>query len=92
MQFVHYDLGDRNKGDVVRVTLDKRACVRLLDESNFRSYRGGNRYQFFGGEAVRSPVPSRCHMPDTGMWLSTSMAARDKSARLLTYSPRPLSF
>lgn len=66
MQFVHYDLGHLDQGDVVEVTLDSRAVVRLMNEANFRIYRSGGRYRFFGGEAIRSPIP--VEVPHSGRW------------------------
>jgi hypothetical protein len=66
MNFMDYDLGRLNAGAVVEVTLDSRAFVRLLDEPNFQSYRSGGRYQFLGGEALRSPVPLEA--PHSGHW------------------------
>jgi hypothetical protein len=57
MDFLHaeYDLGPN---DVVRVTLDKAANVRLFDTPNFQRFRRGERCEFYGGEAQVSP----CHL------------------------------
>ena len=40
MNFLHYDLALR-KNDVIEVNLDKQANVRLLDASDFESYKSG---------------------------------------------------
>jgi hypothetical protein len=64
--FVKYDLGFLDAGSVVEVAVDTRVFVRLLDESNLRSYRAGGRFQFFGGEAIRSPIP--IEVPRSGHW------------------------
>jgi hypothetical protein len=40
MKFLHYEF-DLDESDAVKVTLDKQANVRLLDESNFQKYRRG---------------------------------------------------
>lgn len=66
-QFVHHDLGHRHGGEIVEITLSgNSANVRLMDSSNFSSYRRGGRHQFIGGRAVRSPV--RLQVPRTGHW------------------------
>ena len=54
MNFLHNDLGYLNGGEVIEVNLDHAANVRLMDTSNFHSYRQGARYKCFGGEARRS--------------------------------------
>ena len=66
MDFVHYDLGQLSRGDVVEVELDARANVLLLDASNFQRYRNGASADFYGGEALRSPL--RIGVPHSGHW------------------------
>jgi hypothetical protein len=66
MNFLHNDLGHLNGGEVVEVSLDHAANVRLMDTGNFHSYRQGARYQCFGGEARRSPI--RLKVPQSGHW------------------------
>jgi hypothetical protein len=57
MQFVQHDLGQRKRGELVRVTLKGNAAnVRLIDSSALSSYKAGRRYQYIGGHATRSPV------------------------------------
>jgi hypothetical protein len=41
MKFIHNDLGQRKKVDVVEVTLSSGANVRLLDSHNLSAYRNG---------------------------------------------------
>jgi hypothetical protein len=65
MDFLHYDL-QLESGDVVEVTLDKQANVRLLDEINFSYYRRGERHTYYGGLAKVSPV--RLSPPYAGHW------------------------
>ncbi|HUF99991.1 MAG TPA: DUF1883 domain-containing protein [Ilumatobacter sp.] len=65
-KFVHSDLGQRSKGDVLEVTLDRGANVRLLDAANFAQYRAGNQHRFHGGRATKSPV--RIVIPSDGHW------------------------
>jgi hypothetical protein len=67
MQFIHTDLGYRQAGDVVEVTLQGSAAnVRLLDSSNFHRYRNGQDHRYHGGLAKQSPV--RLHVPSSGQW------------------------
>ena len=48
------------------VTLSSGANVRLLDSSNFQTYRRGGRHQYHGGLARQSPV--RLAIPNGGHW------------------------
>lgn len=66
MQFIHNDLGNRQRGDIVEVTLTSGANVRLMTSSNFSSYRNGRRHQYIGGLAKRSPL--RLQIPNSGHW------------------------
>jgi hypothetical protein len=47
-QFIHSDLGQLARGDVVEVTLTSGANVRLLDSSNFNAYRQGRQHRYRG--------------------------------------------
>lgn len=40
--------------------------MRLLDSSNFSSYRSGRKHSFYGGRATKSPV--RIEIPSAGHW------------------------
>lgn len=67
MRFTHYDLGYRERGEIAEVVLSGHAAnVRLLDGSNFASYRNGRRHRYFGGLARQSPV--RIAIPHSGHW------------------------
>lgn len=67
MNFRHYDLGNLKRGQIVEVTLSGTAAnVRLMDSSNFSSYKRGRRHSYFGGHAKRSPV--RITVPRSGHW------------------------
>lgn len=67
MKFQHWDLGYKKRGEVVEVTLSGNAAnVRLMDGSNFSSYKGGRRHRYVGGLAKKSPV--RLQIPSTGHW------------------------
>lgn len=104
MNFTHYDLGYQPRGTVVEVTLSGSAAnVRLLDSSNFQSYRSGRQHRYYGGLITRSPA--RLVVPQSGNWYVTvdmqGLRGQTRSsirvipaealAPLPEYSPRPLS-
>lgn len=67
MEFVHYDLGQRKAGEIVEVTLKQNAAnVRLMNSSNFQSFRSGRQHRAVGGHATQSPV--RLQIPNSGHW------------------------
>lgn len=65
MNYLHYQL-DLKSGDVVEVTLDKAANVRLLDPTNYSLYRRGQPHRYHGGYAKESPV--LLSAPHAGSW------------------------
>ena len=65
MNYLHYEF-DLGTGDVVEVTLDKQANVRLLDSTNFSLYREGAQHRYYGGLAKESPIPISA--PHPGHW------------------------
>jgi hypothetical protein len=67
VEFIHSDLGFRQAGDVVEITLSGSAAnVRLLDNVNFQAYRSGRQHRYTGGLARQSPV--RLPVPNPGHW------------------------
>ena len=67
MKFQQYNLGHQTRGTVVEVTLSGSAAnVRLLDSTNFQSYRSGRRHQYIGGLITKSPA--QLTIPRTGSW------------------------
>ncbi len=66
MQFIHTDLGQRQRGEIVEITLTSGANVRLMDCSNFSNYKIGRRHKYHGGLARQSPI--RLAIPSTGHW------------------------
>lgn len=93
MNFTHYDLGHRKRGDVIEVTLKgNSANVRLLDSSNFQSYRAGRRHSYHGGRATKSPV--RIPVPNSGHWHVAvdmqGLGGRVSSSIRTIRPPRPL--
>lgn len=67
MRFQHHDLGHRSGGEIVEITLQGSAAnVRLMDSTNFQSYRAGSRHRYYGGHVTRSPY--RLPIPRAGRW------------------------
>lgn len=66
MSFTHYKLGYQQRGATFEVTLSSGANVRLMDDSNFNSYRRGGRHTYHGGLVNRSPY--RLTVPRAGNW------------------------
>lgn len=67
MQFIHNDLGQRKKGEIVEISLQGSAAnVRLIDSSNFSNYKNGRQHRYYGGLAKQSPV--RIGIPNSGHW------------------------
>jgi hypothetical protein len=65
MNYLHYEF-DLGPNDVVHVTLDKQANVKLLDENNYQSYRSGRQHRYYGGLAKKSPINLKA--PNQGHW------------------------
>jgi uncharacterized protein DUF1883/TIR domain-containing protein len=66
VQFIHTDLGYRQRGEIVEITLTSGANVRLMDSSNFSSYKSGRQHRYHGGLAKQSPI--RLAIPSSGHW------------------------
>jgi hypothetical protein len=66
LDFLQFDLGSRQRGEVVEVTLTSGANVRLMSSSDFSSYKNGRRHHYIGGLAKQSPV--RLQIPNSGHW------------------------
>lgn len=66
MKFIHSEV-TTEAGDAILVTLNgNEANVMVMDDSNFRSYRSGGRFTYFGGHYKRSPAIVR--PPLSGHW------------------------
>ncbi|RJF75634.1 DUF1883 domain-containing protein [Deinococcus cavernae] len=90
-QFIHSDLGQRQAGEIVEITLQGSAAnVRLMDSGNFSSYRNGRQHRYVGGLAKRSPV--RLQIPSSGHWhVAVDMQGLRGNVRASTrVLPRPL--
>ena len=66
MIFLHFELGQRQKGEIIEVTLTGGANVQLMNDANFSDYKNGKKCRFYGGLATRSPY--RLAVPETGNW------------------------
>lgn len=67
MKFTHYDLGHMRGGEIIEVTLQGSAAnVRLMDSSNFSSYKSGRSHRYQGGLIKRSPF--HLQVPSAGNW------------------------
>ncbi|MBI1341728.1 MAG: DUF1883 domain-containing protein [Terrimonas sp.] len=67
MNFTHYNLGHKQRGEIVEITLSGSAAnVRLMDSSNFSNYRSGRQHKYYGGLATKSPI--RLPIPSSGQW------------------------
>ena len=98
MNYLKFDLGNRNRGEIVEITLTNGANVRLMSSSDFSSYQAGRKHRFIGGLAKRSPV--RLQIPNSGHWYvavdmqglrgSTNASVRVVPSALPEIQERPL--
>ena len=89
MNYLHYEF-DLDSDDVVEVTLDRQANVRLLDDTDYSAYRRGSEHRYYGGLAKESPV--RIPAPHAGHWhlvidLGGYAGTVQASARVLQRTP-----
>ena len=104
MKYNYYQLGHRQRGDEVEVTLSGNAAnVRLLDSMNYQDYRSGRKHSYYGGLVKRSPT--RIPIPHSGTWyvvvdmqglrgttrFSVRVIPNETLSPLPEYNPRPLS-
>jgi Domain of unknown function (DUF1883)/TIR domain len=66
LNFLHFDLGSCQRGEIVEVTLTNVANVRLMSSSDFSSYKNGRQHRYIGGLAKRSPT--RIQITNSGHW------------------------
>jgi hypothetical protein len=66
VQFIYNDLGQRQRGEIVEITLTHSANIRLMDSFNLGSYKTGQRHSYIGGLAKKSPV--KLQIPSSGHW------------------------
>jgi hypothetical protein len=68
-KFTKYHWTRLEKGSTVVVTLNKAANVRLMDSTNFNSYKIGRNHRYTGGLVRKSPF--RITVPRAGSWYLT---------------------
>jgi len=69
-RFTYYDLGQRSSGEIVEIIISGSAAnVRLMDSSNYQSYKNGRQHRYIGGLAKSSPI--RLQIPNSGHWYVT---------------------
>jgi len=66
MKFIYTDLGQRQRGEVVEVSLTAVANVRLMDTLNYTNYKNGVKHIYTGGVVRQSPI--RLSIPTLGHW------------------------
>ena len=66
MQYQHYHLGYRTKGETVEIRISRSSNVRLMDHANFEEFRHGRQYTSYGGHYRVSPVS--LSIRNTGRW------------------------
>jgi len=69
-KFQKYSWNHLDKGSTIVVTLDKAANVRLMNSTNFNSYRNGRSHRYVGGGLVKTS-PYRIVVPSSGSWYLT---------------------
>lgn len=99
MKFLQYDLGNLKRGEVVEITLTNGANVRLMNGSDFNSYKNGRRHRYIGGLAKKSPTSLQ--VTSSGHWYvavdmqglrgSTNASVRVLPGALPDIQERPLS-
>lgn len=99
MNFLKFDLGSCQRGEMVEITLTNGANVRLMTSAEFLNYKNGRRHRFIGGLAKKSPV--HLQIPQSGRWVvavdmqglrgSTNASVRKLPGRLQEIREKPLS-
>ena len=70
MKYIVWDLKQLKRGERVKVSLTGNAAnVRLMDSSNYSSYRNGRNHHYVGGLVKKSPIV--LGVPSSGHWYLT---------------------
>lgn len=100
MKYLVWDLKQLKSGQRVKVTLSGNAAnIRLMDSSNYSSYRNGRNHRYVGGLVTKSPVI--LGVPTSGHWFltvdmqglrgTTNASVEVLPSALPTYQNAPLS-
>ncbi len=65
MNYLHHEV-KAGPNEIIEVTLDNRAHVRVMDPLNFQNYKEGKKYRYHGGFAKKTPVHIK--PPCQGLW------------------------
>jgi hypothetical protein len=65
MQFIH-SREYLHEGDIVVVHCSHQCNVRVMDDSNFRSFQSGGQHKYYGG--FYRQLPARIAVPHDGEW------------------------
>jgi hypothetical protein len=63
MQYIHYKI-KADKDQVVQITTDHEASIKLMDTFNYAKFQKGKTCDFFGGAYPASTVEFRVHKLD----------------------------
>jgi len=66
VEYQYHDLGNIKQGNIVEVTLGYAANVKIMDSSNYASYKKGAKHRYIGGYVKRSPY--KVSIPNSGHW------------------------
>ena len=70
MKYIYKDLGNRQKGELVRFVLKgNSANVKVMTTSNFNNYKNGRKHTYYGGHTTKSPIT--IPVPSSGHWYAT---------------------
>ena len=78
MKYLHSDLGMRERGDVLEVTLTSGANVRLLDSNNFALYKRGQRHRLLVAVDYVCVAIGQSFAASAACWPTWSAAFRGK--------------
>ena len=68
MNYLSYELGDLQSGDVVVARIHGDSVnLRLMDRRNYSAYKSGRQHRYYGGHATSSP--HRLKVPHGGSWI-----------------------
>ena len=88
--FSYVDLKNREKGEMVEITLDHAANVRLMNYTNFNNFKNGRKHHYYGGLVKKSPyiIP----IPSNGHWLVTvdTIGLKHNAKFSVNVIPKPL--
>ncbi len=65
MKFIH-QREHLNEGDIVLIERSQTCNIRLMSDTNFRSFKNGARHSYHGGAFDKFPV--KIPVPSTGFW------------------------